>query len=512
MRLPSRGTAVKPSPAAAGALALALALLLVVAVLAPPARAGTQQSLILEDEHRLLEFGHQAQLRALDEIKALGADKVRAVVWWRSMLAHPNRRARPRNTASPRSAAYSADAWAMLDSLVLEARQRGIGLILDPASASGLRGTHLHLPRWARKRSGAPDAAAFARFVAALGRRYSGGFRPHPGAQPLPAVHEWSLWNEPNGRAFLRPQWRRVGERLIPWSPVIYRRLYRLSARALRRTAGGQRRIYFGETMSVGAAVAAPLASMAPGLFVRELTCVDAGLEPFRQGAARVRGCDRYRPLDTDGLANHFYSAGAGTAAALLFPEGEDLWTPADPSRPVDLVAALGERGRLPRDLPVYNTEAGFQSHPIRRPLLGATAQAFELNMAEYLQWRTPGIASFAQYLLNDDPAWFSGLRYQDGSPKLALSSFRMPIMVVRAGGGYVRIWGASLGRRRGRAVELWRDGLPLLRTVRPDNPHGYFEVFVPEGRLGATFQLSDGLLGARSRAMSALPSSALPG
>lgn len=510
MRVRFNRRAAALRPALAGLLALVV--LLAAGVFASPAPAGTQQSLILEDEHRLLEFGHQAQLGALDEMQTLGADKVRAVVWWRYMLAHPNRRARPRNTASPRSAAYSANAWAMLDSLVLEARRRGIGLILDPASASGLRGTHLHLPRWARKRSGAPDAAAFARFVTALGRRYSGGFRPRPGAQALPAVHEWSLWNEPNSSTFLRPQWRRVGLRLIPWSPVVYRRLYRRSARALRRTAGAPRRVYFGETSAVGSTVPAPLASMAPGLFVRELACVGSDIEPLRRGAARVRGCDRYRRLDTDGLATHFYSQSDGTASALLSAASEDLWLPAEPARPVELMSALGARGRLPPDLPVYNTEAGFQSHPIRRPLLAAKAQAFELNMAEFLQWRTPGIASFAQYLLNDDPVWFSGLRYQDGSPKLALYSFRMPIMVTRAGGGYVRIWGASLGRRRGRAVQIWRDGLPLLQTVRPDNPNGYFEAYVPEGRLGAVFQLSDGLLGTRSRAMSALPQSAVGG
>ncbi len=60
--------------------------------------------------------------------------------------------------------------------------------------------------------------------------------------------------------------------------------------------------------------------------------------------------------------------------------------------------------------------------------------------------------------------------------------------------------------------MQIWRDGLPLLQTVRPDNPNGYFEAYVPEGRLGAVFQLSDGLLGTRSRAMSALPQSAVGG
>jgi hypothetical protein len=491
----------------AGLIGLAL-----LALLPPPAGAGVRQQLIVEDEHRLLEYGRAAQQHALDEIAALGVDKIRTVVWWRFMLEDPLRQTLPvADAGDPRSALYDPQSWAMLDSLVVEARRRGIGLILNPASASGVHGSHLHLPAWAVKRSGAPGPARFAKFVGALGRRYSGGFRPGPGRGPLPEVREWSIWNEPNARLFLRPQWRRIGDRTIPWSPVIYRDLYRRSARALRRTARSPRRIYFGETASMGSAEAAPAASMAPGLFLRELTCVDSGLRPRRGAASRIRRCDRYRRLDTDGLATHFYSGGQGTVSSLLFDPREDVWTPADPGRPVRLVQALGARGRLPRDLPVLNTEAGFQSHPIKRPILGAEAQAFELNMAEYLQWRTPGVASFAQYLLNDDLFWFSGLRYLDGTPKPAYAAFRMPIVVRQAPGGNVRVWGASLGRRAGRPVEIWRDGLPTLITVRPDNPQGYFEVTVPEGRPGARFQLSDGLLGARSRAMSALPAGTVP-
>jgi hypothetical protein len=510
MRAHASGYGVTRVPAGTGLLTLAL--LLVVALLATAAQAGVRQQLIIEDEHRLLELGRPAQLHALDEIGALGADKIRAVVWWRFMLAEPNRRpGRGDRAASPRSAVYDSRAWAMLDSLVAETQRRGIALVLNPAAASGVRNTHLHLPGWARKPSGAPDVRGFARFVTALGRRYSGRFHTGPGQGALPFVREWSIWNEANSRIFLRPQWRRVGGRSIPWSPVVYRKLYRRSARALRRTSRGRRSIYFGETASGGATQAAPLASVAPGLFVRELACVDSELRPLRGAQARIRGCRRYRRLDTDGLATHFYSGNDGMASTLLFDPRGDVWGPAHPERPVGLVRALGDQGRLPRDLPVYNTEAGFQFDPIRRPLLGAEAQAFELNLAEYLQWRTPGIGSFAQYLINDDPFWFSGLRSINGRAKPAYAAFRMPIMVRPGPPGHVRIWGASLGRRQGRPVEIWRNGLPTLITVRPDNPQGYFDVVVPEGTPGARFQLSDGLLGARSRAMVALPAGTVP-
>ena len=248
---------------------------------------------------------------------------------------------------------------------------------------------------------------------------------------------------------------------------------------------------------------------MAPGLFVRELACLGSDIEPLRRGAARVRGCDRYRRLDTDGLATHFYSQSDGTASALLSAASEDLWLPAEPARPVELMSALGARGRLPPDLPVYNTEAGFQSHPIRRPLLAAKAQAFELNMAEFLQWRTPGIASFAQYLLNDDPVWFSGLRYHDGSPKLALYSFRMPIMVrgraaATSASGAPASDGGEDGRCRSGAT-----GCRCCRPCAPTTPTATSRPTCPRAGWGRLFQLSDGLLGTRSRAMSALPQSA---
>src|SRR5262249_48176753 len=49
-------------------------------------------------------------------------------------------------------------------------------------------------------------------FMYAAATRYSGSFTPEGSDQPLPAVHLWLAWNEPNDPIFLMPQYRKVGK------------------------------------------------------------------------------------------------------------------------------------------------------------------------------------------------------------------------------------------------------------------------------------------------------------
>ena len=482
------------------AIALAAGLLLVGLVGPRGATAGQNMQLLMEDEHHLLEGTRGEQLRLLDQMKALGVDKVRVVVWWRYVLQQPRALELPTgDLANPAAPIYDPGSWEMLDSLVRESRARGIDLVLDPASASAITGTVLHLPAWARLPSGAPRIRQFTRFVKALGRRYSGHYVPPGQARPLPTVREWSLWNEPNSRSFLAPQWRKIDGEVVAWSPVLYRRIYTAGARALRHNGHRDDRIYFGETAATGLDLPLLRASMAPATFVRELTCLDSDFQPYRGAAARRRDCQSYRRLDTDGLATHFYSAGAGTAPAT--PAGADpsVWVPGDPTRPSQLLDRIAARGRLPANLPVYNTEAGFQSHPIRRPLLTPEAQARNLNVAEYLQWRDSRVASFAQYLMYDDPFWYSGLRFIDGPPKPAYFAFRMPLVVRDLANGQVEIWGASYGRSAGRLTTILANGLPV-RLLTPANPGGYYDI-VQAGNGATVYQALDPLSGFQSRA-----------
>jgi hypothetical protein len=482
------------------------------AIATPTAMASSTQELLVQDDHRLLELSQGEQAAALDHLRDLGVDRVRVGVWWRRAVRRPTAKRRPPgNPSDPRSRIYRPGYWAILDSLVRGARGHGIAVTLNPAAASGLPGTPMQIPRWAQGRGRSPEAAEFAHFARALGRRYSGSFAPRGDQRPLPPVRDWSLWNEPNNPQFLTPQWRRVGGEWIAWSPVVYRRLYVRGARALRATGHGRDRIYLGETAAVGALqVGRRQAPIAPGLFVRELACVDRGFEPYEGGEARRRGCARYRRLDADGLATHLYSSGSGTAPAVQVFGGDLQWVPADPSRPARLLERLAAAGALPADLDVLNTEAGFQSHPARPWSLKESTQAFELNLAEYLQWREPSVDSFAQYLLMDDPVWFTGLRYIDGRAKDAFAAFRMPILVRQVGTGIlglpeVAVWGAAYGRGAGRPVRVLRDGIPAA-TVVPQNRRGYFEVLLPALRPGATFRLEDPRTGARSRLATVTP------
>jgi hypothetical protein len=344
----------------------------------------------------------------------------------------------------------------------------------------------------------------FTRFVRALGRRYSGHYVPQGESRPLPHVREWSIWNEANSRIFLAPQWRRVGAEVVPWSPVLYRRIYTAAARALRSNGHSDDKIYFGETAATGLTLPALRASMAPGTFVRELTCLDPGFHPYRGAAARRRQCRGFRSLDTDGLTTHFYSAGDGTGPADQAGLDPSTWLPGDPARPGQLLDRIAAVGRLPAGLPVYNSEAGFQSHPIRQPLLNAQGQARNLNVAEYLQWRDPRVGSFAQYLMYDDPFWFTGLRFIDGPPKLAYFAFRMPLVVRDLGNGKVEIWGATYGRRAGRLTEILANGLPV-QLLSPANSHGYYDI-VQAGNGATVYQALDPLTGFQSRATLAEP------
>ena len=489
----------------------AFALLLACAVLAPAAPASTTQELLIEDDHRLLEFSRPEQQEALDHFKRLGVDRIRAAVWWGYMVTGADERRRPPgNPTRSGSRLYLRQRWEMLDSLVRGAHARGIALTLNPAAASGLPTGLMQIPRWARVRGREPDPVEFRHFVRALGRRYSGRYVPAGQSSPLPAVDDWSIWNEPNNHEFLRPQWKRTEEGWVPWSPVIYRDLYRRAAKALRTSGHRTDRIFFGETAATGGGGRGPRASIAPGTFVRELACVAVDLSAYDLGAARLRDCLSYGPLDTDGLTTHLYSPGSGTAPALELPADHDAWTPADPRRPARLLASLVGLGRLPRGLTVMNSEAGFQSHPRRASSLSEPEQALQLNLAEYLQYREPSVGSFAQYLMTDDPAWHTGLRYVDGRPKDAYAAFRMPIVVRRVGPdqlglGRVAIWGAAFGRHAGRRTEILRDGIPVASVV-PLNGRGYFEAVVSEPLAGAVFRLRDAHTGTLSRPAKVTP------
>ena len=94
-----------------------------------------------------------------------------------------------------------------------------------------------------------PGKVDFAKFVEAVGRRFSGRYRDeNDGRQRIPRVSIWSLVNEPNQAGWLAPQW----EKGQMTSAIMARELFLRGRAALKRTGHGRDTIFFGETAPLG--------------------------------------------------------------------------------------------------------------------------------------------------------------------------------------------------------------------------------------------------------------------
>src|SRR3954447_1289900 len=273
------------------------AVVAVVAAFALPAAAHaskTQES-IIEDETQMLESGPEAQARALDDAKALGAETIRANVLWRRYAPAPDDLQPPAGFDAANPAAYPPGTWDMLGAMIAGAEARGLSVILTvtgagPAWASRCQGSV------AKRRTCRPRPRMFGDFVRAV-------------ATQFPQVKRWSIWNEPNQPGWLSPQYARVRGVVVPVAADIYRSLARQALAALAVTGHGADQILLGETAPVGRTTG-PLATRpsAPQFFLRELFCLDARGARLRGPTARARGCVPYPRLKVSGYAHHPYS------------------------------------------------------------------------------------------------------------------------------------------------------------------------------------------------------------
>lgn len=404
------------------ASAATIALLLLLAVPAAAHASSTQES-IIEDEHQMLELGPAVQAQALDDSVALGADVIRVNVLWSRYAPSPTSRRRPKGFAGTDSAQYPAGIFGPLDSLVAGAAARGLGVQLTPTGPG---------PAWAsRCRSGStrvrqvcdPDPRRFGAFVRALGARY-------------PQVTRWSIWNEPNQPSWLQPQYERVGGRTVPVAADLYRALARSAIAGLRATGHtvADNQILLGETSPIGRA-SGSLANrpVAPVPFISELLCLTSG----------ARGCGAFKPFRITGFAHHPYTRG-GSRPPQSRPQPGEI-TVSVASRLQRLLDRAGRRGRVPRKLPIWYTENGWQTNPPDR-IFGVplAQQAAYVNQSDWLASRNPRIRSVAQYKLVDDAdqgSFQSGVRLVDGSPKPAYAAYRLPVWVTRTA-SRVTVWG----------------------------------------------------------------------
>ena len=315
-----------------------------------------------------------------------------------------------------------------------------------------------------------PDAREFASFAGAVARRYSGSFRD------LPAVHHFSIWNEPNHQQFLKPNSE---------SPRLYRALVAAAMPRLRDEAADGSKVLVGETAPVGR----PGTVMGPLRFLRRWLCLDAAFQPLAGAAAAREGCGEFSKIDADGYAHHPYGP-----AQRVFPR-RDVINLLAIKRLGGFLDRAADAGSLPSELPIYSTEFGLQSNP-PDPTVSTTLaqQAQILNEKEEFSFRYPRLRSYSQYLLYDDPprpgatpeeiwsGFQTGLRFTDGRAKPALNAYRLPIVVTPATSG-VAIWGRVRPGAGVRSVQLeLRDGGRFVAAgERVDtDDQGYFQVTRP--------------------------------
>ncbi|MDQ6915507.1 MAG: cellulase family glycosylhydrolase [Actinomycetota bacterium] len=444
---------------------------------------------IVQDDAEVLHRPTARVRTTMQTLRALGVDWLRVTANWSFIAPSPASPGRPRFDATD-PAAYPPGSWAKLDRAVRAAHAAGLDVMIDVA---------FWAPRWAVAQPSRPsdrqrndiDAAAFGQFATAVARRYSGHYHR------LPAAVGFTIWNEPNFRVFLLPQWRRAGPGWEVASADEYRAMVYAAVPAIRRQAP-RALVLIGGTAAKGTDTPATSNDAVPPLrFLRALACVDDSLQPIHTGA-----CASFHPLPGDGWAHHPYAPRVPPDRSDPQPDTASI---ADMSRLTDLLARLQAAGRIRNPLPVYLTEFGYETNP-PDPTQPATLadQARWLPEAEAIAHGTPGVRGFAQFLLRDLPIhagrtaaeeWSdfqSGLELPTGEPKPAMRSFAYALAVRRREGGRIEAFvhvRPGHGRRRVRIVARAPGGSSSVRGEARTDQDG-FATLALTGDPGATFRL----------------------
>jgi hypothetical protein len=426
---------------------------LLAAVGAQAAHASSRQLLIMQDDDRV----RVAPDSTLNEFDRLGADVVKVNLYWDELA--PRGRRKPRGFDGADQNSYS---WGTYDAIVRGIVARGMRPYL---SLGG------HAPRWASGKHGRrgtyrPKAREFGRFARAAGEHYSN-------------VTIWSIWNEPNLYSWLSPQ-RRKG---TPLSPSIYRRLYLAGHRALRATGHGDDTILLGELMPRGGT--SPR-RVRPLEFLREMACLDRHYRQIRGRAARKRGCRRVGRIPASGLAYHPYTQGGGPRVS----ERRDDAAIGQLGRVRATLDRLARRGKLPRRLPIWITEFGYQTRPPDPFGARLRRAANFMDESEWIAFRNPRVRAYSQYTLFDAPpksggprflrwsSWQAGLRFLNGDRKPKVyDAFRMPLFVRLRGPSAVEVFGGRRDLSGGTALveSKARGGRYRSRGSIPVRRTGYF-------------------------------------
>ena len=406
-------------------------------LLAPPAGASPSIRYGIQDD-AWLAHGPGTLEDRLDTIERLGVDLVRLTLRWDEVARRPPTVARDADDP-----AYD---WRLPDAILAGLREREIGAVVS------LFGT----PGWAngnRPANAAPTSGArFAAFAYAAATRYEW-------------VRDWTIWNEPNQRRWLRPNSPRVYvQRLL--NPA-YSAIHEANPRA--RVAGG---------------VTAPRANVGGVSPV-------AWLRAMRAARARF-----------DAYAHHPYPANRFETPSSGGCRGRMCVT----ITMANLELLLGEVRRHFGAKPIWLTEYGYQTNPPDAFLgVSQVLQARYLGEAALRAYRARGVEMLVHYLYQDETQldrFQSGLVSSRGLVKLAANAFPFPLAQADRRGAAVILWGQVRPRRGPQPyrLQLLRGGRrSWLGPARFTDSRGTFTVSVraPRGSLVRIWSPRDGRYGA---------------
>jgi hypothetical protein len=269
-------------------------------------------------------------------------------------------------------------------------------------------------------------------------------------------------------------------------------------------------KVLIGATSPKGSAIAGQ-GDVPPIEFVKGLACVNENLHPLD-----IPQCAGYQPLHADGYSDHPYSLTTTPGVSASDPNDVPL---ADTSRLESLLTSLYLRGRITSDLPLYDTEYGYDTNP-PDPYAPFTPeqQAQFIGWSTYLAWRDPNTVMFAQFLLRDSTPgpgkpgsrqywrpYQTGLYYNDGAPKPAAQAFEITLWAQRLfgpGSPLVMLFGKVPNKTGPQVVQVqslsgttWTPVLTLLPSCGSSNEFvtnngGYFLTTTPLLTSSATYRL----------------------
>jgi hypothetical protein len=476
----------------------------------------------------------------LQEFRQLGANTVRVVIPWSQIAPSPTATTKPSFNATDPNA-YPEPAWAPYDGIVQAAQQDGIKVYFVVTGGA---------PRWADGSAPppAPNAnamyfawkpndAAYQQFVQAVGTRYDGHFTPTGGSVPLPAVHFWSIFNEPNFGQDLGPQ--ATNDSTVATGPMMYRGLLNAGWKGLRASGHSHDTILFGEFAAEGfepgrnprssGGLPGNFGQTRPLLFLRDLYCVNAKYQELRGRTAKGIGCPTTAAASRKFRSQNPALFSASGVADHPYPQAESPVSKAGNKADYAKFQDLGNLEQLldrvnrvygsHKKFPVYNTEYGYITNPPHRGYVSPAKAASYINWAEYLSWKNSRLVSYMQYLLTDPPAtagvyqgFASGLEFANGKPKATLPAYEMPLYLPKTSvrkGQSAEVWGEARPahfmnldsrQKQSVAIQFQPHGRGVYTTVETVRSNGYFDVHVkfPSGgnvRLSYTYPKTDPFL-----------------